>query len=1007
MKVPSEESLVKIVEREGISAVWLVPIIALIFGAWLVFDAVSQRGTFITVQFDNVSGIVPGKTEVRYKGLTAGIVKAVEPSDDLQSVIVEIEMVANTKPYLTDKATFWYVTADISLKGISDIDTLLSGSYINIHPDIKEEGDSKRHFVALHEPPELEDSVPGLHIKLTAERLGSLAKHSPVTFRQITVGYVYSYRYIAVTNKVEISAVIEPEYKHLVRENSRFWNASGLEVSASLTSGVKVRANSLASIVSGGIAFDHPDYEPETNWVKSGTEYTLHGDFDSAEMGHEIELMLPWDSGINVGATIIYQGLTLGRISSFIDINPQARYVQAKAHINPRVKPYLTEESEFFVVAPKINLGGIQNMAQIIKGTHIGVRPSTTGKLASSFQVYSHKPAYKYDEPGLHLILSAQDIASISPGINVYYKQQVVGNVQAVDAQGAGEFMVHIFIKPEFQHFVAQDSRFWNVSGLKVSGSLQGVEINAQSMQSVLMGGIAFDNGLGEADKPKNGDKFQLFFDQETAKQRIMVDVHVNSTKGLSTKTRLMYRGEKIGNVHKIVTKEQDHILQVGLLPQYQDVLRKGSQFWLVNSTLSLSGLADTDALFGGAYINVNAGEGDVETEFWASDKPPAKPLSAKGLQLSLLATSGSVANVGSPINYRGIVVGQVDNISLSASADKVNINVTIEDEYRHLVSADSRFYNSSGVTVRGGLSDFVVKTESIDAIVRGGISFYNPEVKPDSEQTAIAVNEGDHFNLYDDLVQAQSAGILITIQFDDMQGIHQHTKVKFQDQQIGVVERVSINKQNVGLTATVRLNEYGEKFAVAGTQFWLAEADLGLVGSENLDALVGGAAIKLKPGKGELQTHFNALNMAPVNDALVHGLNLTLVAQRLGSIRVGQAVLYRQVEVGKVIGIDLANTADKVYIYINIDQRYAALVSPESKFWDVSGVSIEAGLFSGVELKAESIESILSGAVEFFTPEPAQEQPLSPVEQSHRFILHNEMEQEWLQWQPKIAIGQ
>ena len=166
MKVPSEESLVKIVEREGISAVWLVPIIALIFGAWLVFDAISERGVFISVQFDNGKGIVPGKTEVRYKGLTAGVVKDVEPSEDLQSVIVEIEMDARTKPYITDKASFWYVTADISLKGISDIDTLLTGSYINMHPDIKEEGEAQSEFIALKEPPSQEHAIPGLHIKL-------------------------------------------------------------------------------------------------------------------------------------------------------------------------------------------------------------------------------------------------------------------------------------------------------------------------------------------------------------------------------------------------------------------------------------------------------------------------------------------------------------------------------------------------------------------------------------------------------------------------------------------------------------------------------------------------------------------------------------------------------------------------------------------------------------------------------------------------------------------------
>ena len=129
-----------VTRKKGISAIWIVPIIALLFGAWLIVKAVAERGTFITVQFDNASGIVVGKTEVRYKGLPTGIVTGLEVSKDLKSVIVEIEMVASAKNMLTDNTLFWAVTADISFQGISGLDTILSGNYINIQPDFEGKG---------------------------------------------------------------------------------------------------------------------------------------------------------------------------------------------------------------------------------------------------------------------------------------------------------------------------------------------------------------------------------------------------------------------------------------------------------------------------------------------------------------------------------------------------------------------------------------------------------------------------------------------------------------------------------------------------------------------------------------------------------------------------------------------------------------------------------------------------------------------------------------------------
>ena len=98
----------EVVPRQGISIIWFVPFIALIFGLWLTVKVVSEQGTFITIEFDNGSGIVPNKTEVRYKGLVTGLVKNVVPSEDLQRVIAEVEISKNFTDYLTENTRFWY-----------------------------------------------------------------------------------------------------------------------------------------------------------------------------------------------------------------------------------------------------------------------------------------------------------------------------------------------------------------------------------------------------------------------------------------------------------------------------------------------------------------------------------------------------------------------------------------------------------------------------------------------------------------------------------------------------------------------------------------------------------------------------------------------------------------------------------------------------------------------------------------------------------------------------------
>ena len=431
-----------------------------------------------------------------------------------------------------------------------------------------------------------------------------------------------------------------------------------------------------------------------------------------------------------------------------------------------------------------------------------------------------------------------------------------MGDIQAIENIGPSEFLVHAFIEPKYESFVSTDSHFWNASGLHISGGLQNFDIKAQSIQSMLAGGIAFDIGP-ENDKspPKNGDTFQLYTNKNVAKQRSVFNLHLTNAQGLSTKTRIMLRGEQIGSIHQIIRQQDKVTLQVGILPSYEYILRENSQFWMVNADLSLSGITDTDALFGGAYISVNVGEGKKAIDFIVTAQPPAKHLSSKGLQLSLTAEQGNVVNPGSVISYRGIAVGQVDNVSLDNTGKNVSINITVDEEYRHLISNFTRFYNASGVTVSGGLGNFILKTESADAVLKGGISFFNPEINTGEN----GVDEGEKFTLFDNISHAELAGIAIKIHFSEVAGLTNNLKIKYKDQQVGVVSRVDFDEEGFGATVYAFLDDNGRKFSLKGSQFWLAKPEIGLVGSTNVTAILDGGFIddyclqyrhrKLRPG--------------------------------------------------------------------------------------------------------------------------------------------------------------
>ena len=217
----------------------------------LAIKALLSHGPTIDVSFRTAEGLVAGKTTVRYKQVDIGVVRQIDLSEDRSHVIARIDLRKDASNFAAKDSRF-FVRPRIGTSGVSGIDTLLSGSYIEVDGGKSEE--KKLEFTGLEIPPVITSDVPGKEFFLNADDLGSLDVGSPIYYRRINVGQITAYKLSNDGKTVELQTFIRAPYDKFVTTDARFWQASGIDVSLN-ASGFSLDTQSLASIVAGGIAF--------------------------------------------------------------------------------------------------------------------------------------------------------------------------------------------------------------------------------------------------------------------------------------------------------------------------------------------------------------------------------------------------------------------------------------------------------------------------------------------------------------------------------------------------------------------------------------------------------------------------------------------------------------------------------------------------------------------------------------------------------------------------------
>ena len=305
-------------KQTRLSLVWIVPILAAIVGLYVAVTRILAEGPQITIVFQSAEGLEAGKTRIHYNGVDVGTITTIRLSDDHQRVVTTAQMAPRTEAFLVEDTKFWVVRPRISGANVTGLGTLISGAYIGM--EIGTSAKSRRDFVALATPPVVAGNAPGRFFVLNTPDLGSLDTGTPIFFRRLQVGEVASYTLDADGHALTVKVFVNAPYDQYVTPNTRFWQASGIDLSLS-ADGLSVQTQSLLSILIGGIAFETPATGPVLPAADADTVFTLFSDrveaFKLPARDPQTYLLVFKQSvrGLARGAPVEFKGITIGEVT--------------------------------------------------------------------------------------------------------------------------------------------------------------------------------------------------------------------------------------------------------------------------------------------------------------------------------------------------------------------------------------------------------------------------------------------------------------------------------------------------------------------------------------------------------------------------------------------------------------------------------------------------------------------------------------------------------------------
>lgn len=304
-------------ELHSISKLWLLPIVAIFIGAWLVYYQISNQGQEITIYFSSAEGLEPGKTKIKTRHVDIGTVTSIQLRKNNPGVKVTARINQDETHLLREDANFWVVTPRVSLSGVTGLSTILSGPFIELAPGMS--GTEQFTFEGLEDPPVTPAGTPGLHVTLNSNDEFAYKEGDPIIYKGLQVGQIEDIYFNLEERIVYYNAFIEAPYNQLITSNTRFWDTSGVRLELG-AEGLTIHTGTVETLLTNGVTFGIPDGLSRGEVIQERAYFDIHAsqtDANARRFKHKARFaLLIEDSvrGLKPGAPVEYRGLPIGEV---------------------------------------------------------------------------------------------------------------------------------------------------------------------------------------------------------------------------------------------------------------------------------------------------------------------------------------------------------------------------------------------------------------------------------------------------------------------------------------------------------------------------------------------------------------------------------------------------------------------------------------------------------------------------------------------------------------------
>jgi paraquat-inducible protein B len=354
------------------SAVWIIPLLALVIGLSMAAHNVMTQGPTITLDFETAEGLQKGKTKIRLLNVDIGLVEDVVLKEDMSGVRATVKLGPEARPLLHEDTRFWVVRPRVGVGGVSGLSTILAGTYIEMAPGTGAIG--HREFVGLEEPPQTPLDAPGMRLTLYSRHIGSLSVGETVMYRGYNVGRIETMEFDQERAQVRYDIFVDDPFHQLINSNTRFWNASGISLKAS-AEGFEVKMGSMDTLLLGGTEFGNPPGAPSGSPVESGQEYRLYKTYDDSldnPYAYGLYYIVSFYQsvrGLKPGAPVEYRGIPIGRVERIMLKELSALGLGGQGKVTGRAIPVL-----IYLEPGRLELSDSKESADALKkGIELGV----------------------------------------------------------------------------------------------------------------------------------------------------------------------------------------------------------------------------------------------------------------------------------------------------------------------------------------------------------------------------------------------------------------------------------------------------------------------------------------------------------------------------------------------------------------------------------------------------------------------------------------------------------